>query len=163
VTALNVREICGSIFCVIAVEAFRNLVRNKTVVAWIVMVTSIAVHILDEALTDFLPFYNQLVFDLRGRFQFLPLPTFSFGLWLGGLVLAVAVGFAITPIVDRGGRFIRIATGVLGLLMIANACGHMIGSVYVGRILPGFWSSPILLLAAVFVVVRAWSRSYWVR
>jgi hypothetical protein len=144
------------------VKTFRSLFRNKNVVAWAALLTSIAVHVVDEALTGFLPFFSQVVTSLRGRFGFFPLPILSYELWLGGLALAVAIGFAAIPIVDRGGRFIRIVTLALGLVMTANACSHMIGSVYAGRLLPGFWSSPFVLLAAVFMVVRASRRSNWV-
>ena len=64
---------------------------------------------------------------------------------------------ALTLLVIRGGTFIRILTTVLGILMILNGLGHMLGSVYFGRLLPGFWSSPFLLVTAVYVVIRGFS------
>jgi hypothetical protein len=131
-----------------------KLLANKHVVAWVLMVTAMAIHVADETLTDFLPFYNQLVSDVGNRYGLSFLPTFTYGQWLGGLIVAIVAGFAVTPLVYRGGRILRIVTTALGILMIVNACGHMIGSVYFGRLLPGFWSSPLLLISAFLVVVR---------
>jgi hypothetical protein len=114
----------------------------------------VALHVLDEALTNFLPFYNQLAADLNEQFGFVPMPRFSFEAWLIGLILAIILGYSLIPIVNRGGRFIRVFCTILGVLMIANALGHLLGSVYFGRILPGMWSSPLLLLTAFYVVIR---------
>ena len=41
------------------------------------MTTAIAVHVFDEAMTGFLPFYNSSVAALRERLGFFPAPTFS--------------------------------------------------------------------------------------
>jgi len=35
-------------------------------------------HVVDEALTDFLSVYNPIVRAVRARLPFLPLPTFTF-------------------------------------------------------------------------------------
>ena len=131
-----------------------NLLSNRNAVAWVLLASAVALHVWDEALTHFLPFYNGLVESLRERLGFFPLPTFSFKLWLGGLIVGVGAGYALTPIVARGGRIIRIVTIVLGILMVSNALGHLLGSVYFGRLLPGVWSSPVLLTAAIYVLVR---------
>ena len=82
------------------------------------------------------------------------MPTFEFGVWISGLIMVVLIGFLLTLLVKRGGLFIRIFATVIGLIMILNGLGHMLGSVYFGRILPGFWSSPFLFVAAVWMVIR---------
>lgn len=133
---------------------------KRNVVAWFLLVSAIAVHVLDEALSDFLPFYNQLVIKLEEQLGFFPMPTFSFGVWLGGLIIGIAIGYALTPLVNRGGRFIQIFATILGMLMIANALGHLFGSIYFRNVLPGTWSSPLLLLAAFYVVFRG-LRGEW--
>jgi hypothetical protein len=46
--------------------------------------------------------------------------------------------------------------------MIANALGHIVGSIYFGRLIPGFWSSPLLLPAAVYVSLRGF-KGEWAR
>jgi hypothetical protein len=137
----------------------RNLLENKNVVAWILMISAISVHVFDEIVTGFLPFYNQLILNLRGRLGFFLMPTLTFGAWVAGLITAIIICFSLTPVVNRGGKFIRVFTTVLGLLMIVNALGHILGSVYFARFLPGFWSSPLLLLTAALVVVRGFRGS----
>ena len=130
-----------------------RLFADRCRAAWLLMVSAIAIHVIDEALTGFLPFYNPTVHSLRHDLGFSFMPTFSFGVWLGGLIFVVIVGFAITPLIGRGGRIIRNVVLALGFLMILNACGHIAGSIYTGRLLPGFWSSPFLLICAVIFVV----------
>lgn len=133
---------------------------NRNALAWFLMISAVGLHVVDEVLADFLPFYNQLVKELREEIGFFPMPTFSYGTWLIGLIVAIAIGYAMIPIVIRGGRFIRVFTAALGLLMIANALGHLLGSLYFGKILPGMWSSPLLLFAAVYVVYRGFKGKW---
>ncbi len=140
-------------------KAGPKILENKNAVAWILMVSMVAIHVFDEAVNDFLPFYNNMVLDLRESIGFFPLPTFSFEAWLVGLIIAVVISFSLTPIVIRGGGFISLLTTVLGVIMIINALIHIIGSIYLGKLMPGFWSSPFLLAAAIFVVVRGFSGS----
>ncbi|MGB2768505.1 MAG: hypothetical protein WBC88_02125 [Candidatus Zixiibacteriota bacterium] len=138
-------------------KTIRNLFKNKNAAAWVLMISAIAVHVLDEAITGFLPFYNDVALNLRASLGLSLPPTFAFETWLGGLIAAIIVCFSLTPAVSRGGRFIRVLTTALGILMVANALGHMLGSFYSGRLLPGFWSSPFLLVTAVYVVIRGFS------
>lgn len=135
-------------------NAVRQLLADRNVAAWLSLVLAVAVHVADEAASGFLPFYNQLVLDLRGRLGFFLLPTFSFRAWLGGLMVAILIGLAALAAVARGGRLIRVVTTALGVLMVGNALGHLLGSLWTGRVLPGALSSPLLLAAAVFVVAR---------
>lgn len=132
----------------------QRLLSNRNVAGWLALVSAVALHVFDEAMTGFLPFYNQLVIDMRERLNFFPAPTFTFKAWLGGLIAAILIGYLLTPLVARSGRVIRVVTIVLGILMLGNALGHVLGSVYSGRILPGMWSSPVLLLAAAFVILQ---------
>ena len=134
---------------------------NRNVVAWLLLMSALTLHVFDEAVTGFLPFYNQQVHRIWDSIGFLPVPAFSFSVWLGGLMAVIVVGFALSPVVGRGGRFMRVLAIGLGLLMILNALGHMAGSVYFGRVLPGFWSSPVLLAAAVYLTVRGFGSAGW--
>ncbi len=137
----------------------RKILKDRNSAAWSLMIFSLAVHVFDEAITGFLPFYNQLVPEIREKLGFFPMPTFSHTAWLGGLITAIVVGFCATPLVYRGVKGVRTVTLVLGILMMANACGHMLGSLYVGRFLPGFWSSPLLLFTSSLVVFGRLSRT----
>lgn len=47
----------------------------------------------------------------------------------------------------------------LSLIMMFNGAGHLVGSVYWGRWLPGATSAPLLLLAACFLAVTTFRRA----
>ena len=50
--------------------------------AWLALCLALAVHVANETLTDFLSVYNAVARAIRQRVAFLPVPTFSFGVWL---------------------------------------------------------------------------------
>lgn len=143
-------------------NTIRSLIDNKNARAWILMVCAGAIHVADEAINGFLSFYNPLVRDIRESLGFFPAPTFSFGPWLAGLIAAIIVSFLLTPVVARGRRVIRVVVTGLGILMIFNGLGHILGSVYFERLLPGFWGSIPLLLTAGYLTVRGFGREGWV-
>jgi len=123
--------------------------------AWVSLALALGLHVTDEALTGFLPVYNSVVEGLRAKYSWLPLPTFTFRVWLGGLVLGVLLLLALTPIVTRGARWIRVVSLILGVIMTGNALGHVGASVYWGRLAPGVYSSPILLISALALLITA--------
>lgn len=123
--------------------------------AWVALAIAIALHVADEATTDFLPLYNSIVRSLRDDYPWVPLPTFSFSTWLGGLIGGVILLLGLSPLVYSGTRVFRPISYVLGVLMIFNASGHIGGSIYLGSLAPGAISSPVLLLAAVALVIAA--------
>lgn len=133
---------------------------NKNVVAWLFMVSAIAIHVIDEAMNGFLPIYNQIITDLKEKVTFLPAPTFSFDIWIGGLIGAIILSYGLTYFIGRGGKIIRIISVVLGFLMVGNAFVHCIASIYFGSIFPGALSSPLLLATALFVIVQGF-RGDW--
>jgi len=124
-------------------------------VAWICLALALALHVTDEALTGFLPVYNGVVEAVRGRYPWVPLPTFTFPVWLGGLILGVLLLLALTPLVARGQSWIRVASIVLSIIMIGNALGHAGASLYWGRLAPGVYSSPFLFIAALALFITA--------
>jgi hypothetical protein len=123
--------------------------------AWVALALALGLHVTDEALTGFLPVYNGVVEGIRARHPWALLPTFTFPVWLGGLILGVLLLLALTPAVSRGARWIRVVSVILGVLMTGNALGHMGASVYWGKLAPGVYSSPVLLAAALALVVTA--------
>ena len=123
--------------------------------AWVGLAVALGLHVTDEALTGFLPVYNQVVEGLRADHPWVPLPTFTFPMWLGGLIVGVLLLLALTPVVSRGAQWIRVASVILGVIMTGNALGHLGASVYWGRLAPGVYSSPLLLIAAVALLVTA--------
>lgn len=121
--------------------------------AWVGLCLAFAIHVADEALTDFLSFYNPAVRSIRDRVPWLPLPAFSFEVWLGGLIIAVIVLSSLTVLILRGARGTKSLSYVFGLLMLANGLFHIAGSLQIGRLLPGTYSAPLLLIASLFLIV----------
>jgi hypothetical protein len=76
----------------------------------------------------------------------------SSGMWLGGLIALIIVLASLAPVVHRGGTAIRIVTAVFAVLMFLNGLGHLGGSLYFGRWLPGATSAPLLLAASVLFI-----------
>jgi hypothetical protein len=125
-------------------------------VAWLGFGVVLAVHVLDEATHDFLSFYNPSVRAIRARMPFLPLPTFTFEVWLTLLGAGITLWLCLSPFAFRGMRWTRVVAAVVSLVVgVFNAALHMLGSVYYQRWLPGVYSSPLLLLAALFLLANA--------
>ncbi len=129
---------------------------RRWTLSWIALALALGLHAADEAANDFLAFWNPLAESLRDRVPALPLPTFSFGLWLGGLIGAVLVLLSLSWFVQRGAAWMRPVSYVLAVIMLGNGLLHLAGTVYEGQAVPGVYSSPVLLLAAGSLFVAAW-------
>ncbi len=126
-------------------------------IAWFAFAVAVALHVADEACHDFLSFYNPSVQAIRARLPFLPLPTFTFRAWLTGLLAGIGLLLFFTPIAFRVPRWMRVLAFPLAVIVgILNATLHITGSLYFHRFLPGSWSSPLLIAAAVFLLYSAW-------
>jgi hypothetical protein len=121
--------------------------------AWIFLCIAFALHVIDEATSDFLSVYNPTVQSIREKLPFLPLPCFTFGLWLGCLIAILIILAALTPLAFKNNHWIRKLAVFLGIVMIFNGIGHTVGSLYFGRMMPGVYSSPLLLIAAIFLII----------
>jgi hypothetical protein len=131
-------------------------------IAWVLLVLALALHVTDEALTGFLSVYNPTVLAMRRNTGWFPMPVFTFDIWLAGLVSAVIVLLLPSRFVFRGDRWIRPLGYFFAILMIANGLGHTAGtilgrtlaSVRFPRPMPGFYSSPFLLAASVYLLIQ---------
>ncbi|HXL07342.1 MAG TPA: hypothetical protein VN964_10500 [Gemmatimonadales bacterium] len=121
-------------------------------VAWLALCGALAIHVADEALTDFLSVYNPAVRAIRARFPFLPLPTFTFPAWLGGLIAVTILLFALCPAAFRGEPGMRPAAYVFGIVMAGNGLLHLVGSIYMKKAMPGVYSAPLILGAAIYLL-----------
>ena len=118
--------------------------------AWMILAVVLGLHVADEALTGFLDFYNPFVLSFRPAWSPFP-PTFTFDVWLGGLIVLVIVLLLLTPWIRRGGTGPRVASWIFAVIMFLNGCGHLVGSAYFGRWLPGATTGPLLLMASVYL------------
>jgi len=123
--------------------------------AWLALAIALALHVVDEALTDFLAVYNPTVLTVRARLPWIPLPTFSFRVWIVGLAAGIILLFLLSPLAFHGSRSIVLVAVPLSILMIGNGLGHVGASIFKRRFMPGVYSSPFLIAASVLVLVYA--------
>ncbi len=121
--------------------------------AWLALAGALALHVVDEAANDFLSFYNPMVERLG-----LPFPTFSFDVWLAGLIVGIVLLLALSPFVFRGARQMAPVSYFLGVLMVVNGAAHIVLSVIERALVPGVLSSPVLMAAAVWLLVAVARR-----
>jgi hypothetical protein len=118
--------------------------------------------VTDEATTGFLEVYNPTVLALRAKLGWWPMPTFEFREWLFGLIAACVALLALSVVVFRGASWIRGFAYVFAVLMLLNASGHTLGTIFgqtvstvtFSRPAPGFWSSPLMAAAAIYLLVQ---------
>jgi hypothetical protein len=131
---------------------------------WLALTVAFLLHVLDEATTGVLHVYNPTVTAMRARWGWFPMPTFEFRPWLIGLIVAVLFLFALTPVASRGPRWLRPLAWFYAILMFSNGMGHTVFTI-LGRTLPaltfsrpapGFYSSPLLFLSSVWLMMRLW-------
>jgi hypothetical protein len=116
--------------------------------AWIGLALALALHVADEATHDFLSLYNPTILAIRRRLPWAPLPVFTFGTWLGGLIVGICLLLALSPFAFERRRWLVPLAWALGIIMFLNGSLHLLGSLYLGRMMPGAWSSPLLLIAS---------------
>jgi len=135
---------------------------------WLALCVAFALHVLDEATTGFLAVYNPTVTVMRQRWRWFPMPTFEFRGWLIGLILGVALCFALTPLAARGTRGLRPFAWFFAGVHLLNATGHTLATIF-GRTVstvtfprpaPGFYSSPLLYIGSIWLMVRLWRTSH---
>src|SRR5215813_881373 len=114
---------------------------NHEGLAWVSLCLAFAAHVTDEALTDFLSVYNPAVQAIRQKLPFLPLPTFTFKVWLTGLIVAVTLLSLLSPFAFRRAGWIRLLSYPYGVIMFGNGLLHIIGSFYLGRLMPGVYTA----------------------
>lgn len=138
-------------------------------IAWVLVTLALAVHILDEALTGFLAVYNPTVRALRISYPWFPMLTSTFRDWLTGLICAVVILLALSPLFYRNVRWVRPLGYLAVVIQILNALGHIIGtvlgrtvqSVHFSRPAPGFYSSPLLLITAMYLLYALAHSRNW--
>jgi len=129
---------------------------------WFALSVAFALHIFDEAVTGFLAIYNPTVISLRARWGWFPMPTFESREFLTVMIATVALSFVLTPLAARGVRWMRPLAWFHAAIQILNALGHTVGTILghtvagvtFPRPAPGFYSSPFLLIASIWLIVR---------
>lgn len=131
-------------------------------VAWVGLALALGLHVLDEALLGFLSYWNPAALAIRERLSIVVPPVFSFEVWLIGLIVGVIILLALSPFAFRRARWLRALALALSVIMVLNALTHFTWSLVLGEVVPGTYSSPVLLAAAILLlvaVVRNWRPS----
>jgi hypothetical protein len=123
-------------------------------VAWMALCAALAIHVLDEAVTNFLAIYNPTVLTIRARYPSFPMPTFTFEVWISLLIFAILALSAASFFVWKGRWAMRPISYVFAGFMLLNGLLHIAGSFYMGTFLSGVYSSPLLLIASIFLIAR---------
>jgi hypothetical protein len=122
-------------------------------IAWRGLCVAFAIHIVDEAVNDFLSVYNPMAQSIRRQFSWIPLPTFTFAGWVILLAVALVILFGLTMFAFRGKSFMRPLSYIFSAVMLGNGLLHIFGSLLKFTPLPGVVSSPVLLAAAAYLLV----------
>ena len=134
-----------------------NISRQRRIyrhwLAWIALCAALAIHVADEALTDFLAFYNPAVISIRARYPLIQPPIFTFESWLSLLTFAVVMLVAASYFVWKGRWAMRPISYVFAGVMLLNGLLHIAISIYMGKFMPGVYSSPLLLVASIALIV----------
>lgn len=130
--------------------------------AWLLLTIALALHVFDEASTGFLSVYNPTVAAARERYGWFPMPQFEYRAWLTGLIIAVVVLLLLTPLAAANVRVLRPLGYLFAAIMLLNGIAHTLGtiagrtlpSVHFARPMPGFYSSPFMIAAAIYLLVQ---------
>jgi Protein of unknown function with HXXEE motif len=125
---------------------------NHRGLAWVSLCLALAVHVFDEAMTDFLSVYNPIVQAIRQKFSFFPMPVFTFDVWLTGLIAAIIILLLLSPFAFRQKLWMKRVSYPFAVLMLLNGLGHVAGSFYLGRLAPGVYSAPLLLAGSIYLL-----------
>ena len=79
----------------------------------------------------------------------MPLPTFTFQIWLTLLVLAVILLTGSSFFVWKGRWAMRPISYVFAGFMLINGLLHIALSLYMGKLMPGVYSSPLLIVSSL--------------
>ena len=119
------------------------------------MAVAFGLHIVDEAATSFLDWYNPVARQIRARLGVPFPPTFTFWPWFLGLVTATAILLALIPAaVTQHGWIVRLALAI-SIINIGNGLLHIVAALRLRRRVPGLISAPLLLACATWLFVVA--------
>jgi hypothetical protein len=67
-------------------------------------------------------------------------------------VVTVVLLASLTPLAFRGVAWMRPIAYAFGIVMAGNGLLHLVGSVYMRKAMPGVYSAPLILAAAVYLL-----------
>ena len=130
--------------------------------SWLLLCLALLVHCIDEVSTDFLAYFNATVLTLYGHFSWFPRIDMNSRELITFLVVLNAVALALIPFAFRNARFLRPIAYVFACIALANGLahivftivGHTVPSVHFNKFAPGFFTAPLLIAAAIHLLLR---------
>ncbi|HLH39390.1 MAG TPA: HXXEE domain-containing protein [Bryobacteraceae bacterium] len=119
---------------------------RRRFIAWLLLCAALAAHIGEEAATGFLELWNPEVASLG-----FPALRFHFPVWITLLALAVAGLLILSYWVRRGTWWTPAAAYIFILLMLSNGIAHLAFSFHRREMMPGAYTSPLLIAASIFL------------
>ena len=130
--------------------------RRRHWLAWMGLCGALAVHVADEALTGWLDWYNPTVRAIHEQYRSvllrILLPAIPFGVFLSLLIFAVVSLSAVSWFVWKGRWAMRPISHVFAVVMLTNGLIHVAHSIYMRELMPGVYTSPLLLAASVALI-----------
>jgi hypothetical protein len=120
--------------------------------AWLTLSLVLALHVADEVMNGTLAFYRGLSDFVMDYMPFVKLPPFRYEVWLVDLIGASLL-IAMTWLVHRRRGPMRLASYVVATFAAANGMMHILMSMAAQQLLPGVVTSPLILAAALFLLV----------
>ena len=142
----------------------RLRLRRRHWLAWMGLCGALAVHVADEALMGWLDWYNPTVRAIHEQYPSvllrILLPTFTFEIFLSLLIFAVVMLVAVSYFVWKGRWAMRPISHVFAIVLLTNGLFHIAHSIYMRELMPGVYTSPLLLVASIVLIVytRAYQR-----
>ena len=112
-------------------------------------------HVIDEAIFNFLPFYNSVVMNAKEKFSFFPFPDFTYQTWLSGLIILLIILYFLSIFAFQLKRWIIFSSLFFSVIMFLNGVLHIVASIYFNRPIGGVYSSPILIIASILLLWHA--------
>ena len=124
--------------------------------AWLTLGIVFGLHVVDEAMHEFLDWYNPIATRIRAKLGGFPFPpSFTFWPWLLGLAFVTAAFLFLTPLAFLGRSWLRPIAIVFGAINVFNGLLHLVAAAVLRRRNPGVFSAPILLAASAWLLYAA--------
>jgi uncharacterized protein with HXXEE motif len=130
------------------ISSIHSIPANRFGKAWFILSVFLFLHIIDEALNDFLPVYNEIVLRIRANTG-IPFPTFTFAYWFTSLVCVTVWLLFLSRYALQGKRIIIWLAYPFAIVMLANGLLHLAGSLYFQQWIPGIITAPFLVYGSL--------------
>ena len=88
------------------------------------------------------------------------MPTFTFGVWLTGLAGLIVALLMLAPLAYRRSALTLILAYPFAIVIgVLNGLGHLAGSIYFGRWLPGATTAPVMIGCGIWLLRSVWYRA----